>query len=268
MATDVNHPGTAAVPAARRDNVAVIFSLEREAAPFRDIVRNVPRELSIHVSGIGCERAREATMRLLSDSLPSLVIAAGFCGALSPSLRVGDIVTAARPLFLTSPLEGEVAASLWTRRVGGGVSGPDMPHTPPGGGAQPTSPSRGEVKNIASPRILTVAHLVADPVEKHRLAALHDADAVDMESAAIAEECAAKGVAFLAVRAVSDTADTALSPELVKLLAGGKVSVWKAIRALVRRPAMLGEFRRLSRDTKIAARKLAEELVRIIGSSI
>jgi hypothetical protein len=42
------------------------------------------------------------------------------------------------------------------------------------------------------------------------------------------------------------------------------VSVWKAIRALVRRPRLLGEFRRLECDTKLAADRLAEELVRVI----
>src|SRR5207253_1577357 len=108
-------------------------------------------------------------------------------------------------------------------------------------------------------------HLVGDPAEKRRLAELHHADAVDMESAAVAEVCIAKGVPFRAVRAVSDAVDTALSPELVRLLAGGRVSAWKAVRALVRKPALLGEFRRLARDTKLAAKKLADELVKILG---
>ena len=189
------------------DQVAVLFALEREAAPFRRAARDLPR-VSIHVSGVGRQRAKALAEQVVADS-PSLVIAAGFCGALVPTLRVGDVVT--------------------------------------------------------SPRILSVDHLVSDPAEKQRLAALHRALAVDMESATVAEVCAARGVAFLAVRAVSDTADTALSPELVRLLSGGNVSVWKAIRALVRRPALLGEFRRLARDTKLAARKLAEELVRVLG---
>ncbi|VTU00144.1 nucleoside phosphorylase : Nucleoside phosphorylase OS=Thioflavicoccus mobilis 8321 GN=Thimo_3445 PE=4 SV=1: PNP_UDP_1 [Gemmataceae bacterium] len=136
------------------------------------------------------------------------MIAAGFCGALVPALRVGDVVT--------------------------------------------------------SPRIVTADHIVGTPAEKRMLAEQHNADAVDMESAAIAEACAAKGVAFSAVRAVSDAADTALSPDLVRLLSGGNVSPWKAIRALVRKPALLGEFLRLARDTKLASRTLARELLRVV----
>ncbi|WP_439631359.1 phosphorylase family protein [Gemmata sp.] len=136
------------------------------------------------------------------------MIAAGFCGALVPALRVGDVVT--------------------------------------------------------SPRIFTADRIVGTPAEKRLLAAQHDADAVDMESAAIAEACSARGVAFRAVRAVSDAADTALSPELVRLLSGGNVSPWKAMRALVRKPALLGEFLRLARDTNLASRTLAREVMRIV----
>lgn len=188
--------------------VAVLFALEREAAPFRRQARTVPH-VSIHISGVGRDRARATAQRLLRDSSPGLVIAAGFCGAVVPGLQVGDIVR--------------------------------------------------------SPRILTVDHLVSDPAEKRRLGQLHDADAVDMESAAVAAACAAAGVPFVAVRAVSDTVDTALSPELVRLLSGGNVSVLKAIWALVRKPSLLGEFCRLARDTKLAARNLAGALVALLG---
>lgn len=184
--------------------VAVLFALEREAGPFRRAARGLAH-VSVHVSGVGRARARAAATRLV-ETRPSLVIAAGFCGALVPALRAGDVVR--------------------------------------------------------SPRVLTVDHLVSDPAEKRRLGATHDA--VDMESAAVEEVCAAAGVPFVAVRAVSDTVETALSPQLVTLLSGGNVSAWRACAALARRPVLLGEFLRLARDTKVAARNLARELVQIV----
>jgi adenosylhomocysteine nucleosidase len=188
--------------------VAVLFALEREAAPFRKLVRKLPH-VRIAVSGVGHAKAREAATRLLdSSAAPAVVIAAGFCGALVPTLHVGDIVT--------------------------------------------------------SPRIFTATHLISTPQEKQRLAALHGADAVDMESAAIAAVCEERGVAFQAVRAVSDTVDTALSPELVRLLSGGNVSPWKATAALLKKPSLLGEFLRLARDTKLASRTLAAALMAIV----
>jgi adenosylhomocysteine nucleosidase len=190
------------------DVSAVLFALEREAAPFRRLARGLPH-VSVHVSGVGRNRARRATEQLLRAAQPKLVIAAGFCGALVPSLRIGDVVT--------------------------------------------------------SPRIITVDHLVTDPAEKRRLGASHDA--VDMESAAVAEVCAVKGVPFLAVRAVSDTVDTPLSSELVRLLSGGNVSTWRTCGALVRKPSLLTEFLRLARDTKLAARNLAAAIRTTLAAS-
>jgi adenosylhomocysteine nucleosidase len=191
--------------------VLILFALEREAAPLRRLARGVPH-VRVHVTGVGRKAAGEAASRLLEHApIPALVVAAGFCGALVPALRVGDIVT--------------------------------------------------------SPRIFTADHIVGTPAEKRLLAEQQNADAVDMESAAIADACAARGVPFRAVRAVSDAADTALSPDLVQLLSGGNVSPWKAVRALVRKPALLGEFLRLARDTKLASRTLARELMRIVTPS-
>ncbi len=183
--------------------VAVLFALEREAAPFRRRLRG-RADVVVRVSGVGRVAARAATVKLLEDVKPACVIAAGFCGALAPDLRVGDIVT--------------------------------------------------------SPRIVTVDRLVATPATKSQLRAESGADAVDMESAAVEAVCRDGGIPFQAVRVVSDTADTALSPELVRLLAGGSVSVPRAVAALLRRPALLSEFRRLGRDTAVAARTLASAL--------
>ncbi len=194
---------------AHTGGVVVLFALEREAAPFRRAVRG-QAGVTVRVSGIGRARARLAAEQVLRESHPRLVIAAGFCGALVPALRVGDVVT--------------------------------------------------------SPRIVTVDRLVTDPAEKRRLGETHDA--VDMESAAVAEVCAGRGVAFRAVRTVSDTVDTALSPELARLLSGGNVSPLKACFALCRRPALLGEFLRLARDTKFAARTLAVALEGIVRSVV
>ena len=195
--------------AAHEDDVVVLFALEREAAPFRRTVRG-RKHITVRVSGIGRARARQATEQILRDSSPRLVIAAGFCGALGPGLKVGDVVT--------------------------------------------------------SPRIVTVDHLVADPAEKRKLSETHDA--VDMESSAVAEVCADRGVAFRAVRTVSDTFDTALSPELVRLLSGGNVSPLKACYALCRKPSLLSEFLRLGRDTKLAARTLAVALDEIVRNAV
>ncbi|HEV3385083.1 MAG TPA: hypothetical protein VG097_09715 [Gemmata sp.] len=227
MATDVTGQ--------KSGEVIVLFALEREAAPFRRLARNLIA-VRIHVTGVGRKRLRAALDKILSESkTPSCIIAAGFCGALQPDLKVGDVVIANEVV--------DQSGHSW--RV---------------------TDNRNHLKQ-SNRRLLTVNYLLAKAAEKQRLGELHKADVVDMESAAVAQVCAARCVPFLVMRAVSDTVDTELSPELVKLLSGGNVSVWKAVRALIGKPTLLGEFRKLARDTKLAARKLAESLERIIRSS-
>lgn len=121
------------------------------------------------------------------------------------------------------------------------------------------------IEGLRSGRLLTVDRVIGEPSEKRQLHEDYGADVVDMESAAISEASIPWAGKFLAVRAVSDAADTALSPELVRLLSGGNVSPWKAVRALVRKPALLREFVRLARDTKLASRNLATELLKIVA---
>jgi adenosylhomocysteine nucleosidase len=184
------------------------------------------------VSGVGRRAAFDATCRALADErrCPRLVVAAGFCGALAPDLRVGDVVAASEVV--------EPVGLAW-RCV--------------------------QSNEARAGRLLTVSELVAESSEKRLLHDDYEADVVDMESAGVAEACATRfAVPFLAVRAVSDTVDTALSPRLVRLLSGGRVSPLKAAAALARQPSLLAEFRRLARDTKVAARKLADALVEVI----
>ena len=114
-------------------------------------------------------------------------------------------------------------------------------------------------------RLLTASRVIGDPGEKRKLGDRLQADFVDMESAAIAELCAERSIPFAAVRAVTDSCDTALSPELVRLLSGGNVSVWRALKSLVWKPALFREFLRLRRDTNLASRKLAEALAPMLG---
>ncbi len=59
-------------------------------------------------------------------------------------------------------------------------------------------------------RLISRPHPVETPAEKAALHRETGAQAVDMESEAIAAACGAAGIPMLAVRAISDPADTAL----------------------------------------------------------
>jgi adenosylhomocysteine nucleosidase len=209
-------------------HVVALFALDREADPFRRAAAD-RTGIAVAVCGVGPASARRAAEAVTRRDPPAAVVVAGFAGALWPGLAVGDVVTAAEVV--------DEAGGRWRcADVGQGTA-----------------------------RVLTTSRLIGSPAEKRALGERHLADVVDMESAAVAQVCEARGVPFLAVRAVSDTVDTALSPRLVKLLSGGKASPLKAALALIRQPSLVGEFRRLARDTKFAAKTLAAALVEIVA---
>src|SRR5207245_980677 len=74
------------------------------------------------------------------------------------------------------------------------------------------------------------------------------------------------GIPFGCVRAISDTADTALSPALLSVLSGGQVSPSRLASVVLRAPRVVPELWRLGRDTRRAARRLASVLHRLVGS--
>src|SRR5512144_1579101 len=87
--------------------VAVVAALEREVAPLVRHWRVTNQEYGgrkfrffesgnavVVCGGMGFEAARRATEAIIALYQPSMVVSAGFAGALNESLRVGDIVEA------------------------------------------------------------------------------------------------------------------------------------------------------------------------------
>src|SRR5215470_12340080 len=115
-------------------------------------------------TGVGPEACENALNWALGKPLfgnlpyrPGFVLSAGFAGALSSSLKVGDLVLATE----VADADGRTWPATW-------------PGDLPAGEWKPP---------LARGRVLTTAGLVADPAEKHRLGEQHQALAVDMESA-------------------------------------------------------------------------------------
>ena len=193
------------------------------------------RSIVVLETGVGPDRARRAVNWFLDQrrqGAPDLVITAGFAGALSRTLSIGDIVVASEVI--------EPDDIAW--RV-----------------ALPA-----ELGDLICGRILTWPRMVTTPTEKKALFDQTKALAVDMESGSIAETCVARRVPCAVVRAVSDTSEEGLSPELLRLLDGGQVSLLRVFGRLVRRPRLIGELWRLQRATRRASRNLAEALWRLL----
>jgi adenosylhomocysteine nucleosidase len=200
-------------------------------------------ELSVLVleTGIGAECTRRALEWVLSGPMlenvpyrPKLVLSAGFCGAVREDLQVGDVV-----------LAGEVAD----------VTGKSWPTTWPG-----ELPSGEWRPPLHRGKLLTVNRIISSAEEKQALAREHDALVVDMESALFPEPCRRAAVPFGCVRAVSDDARTALSPQLACLVAGARASPIRVLTTIATGPSLLPELWRLRRHTRVAAEQLGKAL--------
>jgi adenosylhomocysteine nucleosidase len=227
-----------------------LFALRRESAPFTkrlrfvESLKGVPCFAGLYETrrgqavvletGVGVIRAAAAIRWVLENIESRLIVACGFAGALSPSMKVGDVLLASE---VVEPGEDELH---WRTAV------------------------PAELGDLPVGRLVTVPQLVGRPAGKRTLARATGAVAVDMESAAIAEACQAWRVPCAVVRAISDAADSELSHRLVTLLAGGRAVPWRVLAAVIRSPGLAIELWRLARDTRLAARRLAAALERLI----
>lgn len=229
--------------------MCVAFALGREATPFRS--RGVftrrhadapcradervinGRRMLILETGVG-ERAVTVAGAWLHSQSVNGVISAGYCGALSPELSVGDVVQA-RELLAPD-------GTIWPLEV------------------IPTLSGRTVLRAIGATKLIGTKHA------KQQLHTQTGAAIVDMESAAWARHCADAGIPFSIVRVVSDSAADELSPRLLGLLAQGKVRPMRVMAALLRSPGLIREFLRLAGRTRRAAINLADALQQIPAS--
>ncbi|MEP6994769.1 MAG: hypothetical protein ABI968_09635 [Acidobacteriota bacterium] len=158
-------------------------ALREELAAFAG--RSLPSGTVVAATGDGLRRAARVTDALCARYRPSLLIGAGVAGALTADLSVDDIVVAHRIL----DRDGETP---WPQGVLV-VSAAAKP------GAR-----QGTLRSVDRP-VVSVAEKASLALEAGPPPA-----AVDMESAAWARVAAARGIPFLIIRIVSDTAEEAL----------------------------------------------------------
>jgi adenosylhomocysteine nucleosidase len=187
-------------------------------------------DLAIHVSGMGADAAGRTGAAVTARPLRALV-SAGFCGALSPELRVGDLVA---PDEVRDEATGERFAP-----------DPEMLAAAPG--------ARGT--------LVSAARLARTPADRARLEGL----AVDMESAALARASRAAGVPFLALRAVTDETRHRL-PDFDRLMdAAGRVTPGAGLLYFLVHPREVPALVRLGPAVRQAGRALRAGLEQTLG---
>ncbi|MBI5386038.1 MAG: hypothetical protein HZA90_15290 [Verrucomicrobia bacterium] len=212
---------------ARAPQVLVCFALKEEAAPFRRLVADRPN-LHVLITGIGRQNSERRFREALAPPLPSLVLTCGYAGALNPARGLGDVVFSADP---ASGLKPKLAAL----------------------GAKEA-------------RFHCADRMIATATEKAALRQSTGADAVEMESEIIRHLCRERGLSSATVRVISDTANEDLPLDFNLLTTPDlRLSYAKLAVAIMKSPGVVPALLKLQKQTRHAAVKLAEVLMRALS---
>ncbi|MDO8430845.1 MAG: hypothetical protein Q7S58_00395 [Candidatus Binatus sp.] len=239
--------------------ILLFYAFAREIAPFKR--RCKPRspishhglhgftatvagkQFTVIGHGIGHRRARETALsafELVPE--PEKIIATGVAGALSAGLKPGDLVLADRILMLD-------AGSEVARRVDS-IAASDLQDA---GRALTRAGLRHSIGAM-----LTM-HRVISAAEKRRAKDHTGAIAVDMETAAIADEASVRGIPFISIRAVLDEVDDEV-PGAEMLDEQGRVRPLAATSFFVRNPGVVLELPKMIRNLGRATKSIADAL--------
>jgi adenosylhomocysteine nucleosidase len=206
------------------------------------------RSVVLMKTGIGLKRARDTASRTF-EALPDIEVVAitGVAGALDHRLKLGGIVLAER---------------LITRRE-------ESFHPDRVIKASP-EPLRNFASALESRRldyatggILTSRRAIVTVAEKQLAAAQSGALAVDMESAVIADEAHLRGLPFVCLRTILDTANDELAGAALAD-ENGRVRPLVAARTVVTNPSMLIGAARLIRNLRTSTRALATAMESVL----
>ena len=194
-------------------------------------------------TGDGPRRASRGAAEAIGRHRPKAVFGAGVAGALTPGLAVGDILASARVLD---------------------------------GAGEAPPPSRRLLEAIlAAPgaragTLLTLERPAVTAGEKALLASSTGAPAAcDMESAAWARAASARGIPYVVVRAVSETADVDLPDYLLRCYdADSGIRRSRVILHALARPASLPSLLAMRRRMRESGERLAAFVEHFLASAL
>ena len=168
-------------------------------------------------TGMGPEQASEALAWAAKIIRPDVVVSTGCAGALVSDLAIGDVAVADE--VVTKNGVAAKTSPSWSQRYRRAAAVAGL--------------------KARSGRMLSLGEMIATPEEKRATAEATHSLAVEMEAAAIAEWALRAGAEFAAARAIIDTADMSLTPEVAAMTTpSGSVSLRRVAIALARRPGL------------------------------
>jgi adenosylhomocysteine nucleosidase len=193
-------------------------------------------------TGIGPDKARSFTRKILEKELYDVVISTGFAGALS-SLPIGSLVIGHEVLVCQSE---DVVSDSGLQRI---ACHPDWVQ------ASLNMPLSGPYP-LQGGRFVTINRVLTHASQKQTLGQQTGAVAVDMESGAIGQVVQEFGIPFFIVRAISDSVDEDLPMDFNLFL---KPKGWiGGVRQILSTPQCWKGFFRLYRNSKQAGLQLSK----------
>jgi adenosylhomocysteine nucleosidase len=216
--------------------VAVVAAMRMELAPLlRDVVSKRVDGIEyfeldagvVAVGGVGRAAATRTAEAVMVKYQPSKVLSAGLVGAITAKLKVGDVVHA------REVIDADSGARFVSADGGNGT--------------------------------LVTASSVSGPEEKRKLALRWNADVLDMEGAAVAEQAQRSGIPFSAVKAVSDEVDFVMPPLGKFVNDEGKFETLRFLAYVAFRPKWWNDVRELSANSRKASKSLCAVLQHLIS---
>jgi len=191
------------------------------------------REVAIVHTGVGAKHCNERLEILLHKARPELVISAGFAGAVTEQLSIGDLILAENfsdPQLLAS-------AQRILRDA--------QPHTT---------------------KLFTSTSIIDSVSERNEIARASGAAAVDMETGAIVAVCKAHGIPLLSLRAISDspTQPFPVPPTVLFDIQRQRTNYASLFAYLLREPASLLRLLRFAREIKRVRANLTKAIVVLV----
>jgi hopanoid-associated phosphorylase len=213
--------------------IGIVVGMQSEAAL-------LPSGAMIACSGGRPAKAEECAQYLLKAGAEGL-ISFGVAGGLDPALAPGDLVIGTSVDLGGASLKADEA---WAKRLAGVLP-----------------KARAGIVCGAQDAALTAAAKASLQAESGGLT-------IDLESAAVAEACAAAGKPFAVLRAVADPADRAIPEFALKgLTEDGRTHALPVILGLLGRPWQLPALLGLARDNRAALHSLGAA-ARLLDASL
>jgi nucleoside phosphorylase len=224
--------------------IAVTFALPAESSDFISLLQRKSRdreivsgwldgeEVRVLHTGVGEKVARARIEEFLSHASPSLLISAGFAGALSDDLRVADLLLA----------ENFSAPELLSR-------------------ARSILGAAAQIGTLA-----TIGVVVDNAADRADLARRTGAAAVDMETECIAQTCSGRSVPLISLRTISDTPAAPLPapPHVLFNIAKQRTSYPSLALHITRNPGAILKLTRFAKQITATRASLTQALQTLI----